>query len=68
MILVRKFNNQTYATTYFNAIKGDKKALALLGAGDFAPFIITNENLAIVQKQKSIENYRVFFNDKYKLK
>jgi tetratricopeptide (TPR) repeat protein len=67
MILVRKFNNQPYATTYFNAIKGDKKALALLGAGDYLPVIITNDNLAIVQKQKTIANYKVFFKDKYKL-
>jgi tetratricopeptide (TPR) repeat protein len=67
MILVRKFNNQPYATTYFNAIKGDKKALALLGANDYVAVIVTNDNLAVIQKQKTIDNYKVFFKDKYKL-
>ncbi len=66
MILVKKFNNKDYGTTYFNAIKGDSKALALLGPNDYIQFLITPENLVIVQQQKNINNYRVFFNDKYK--
>ena len=67
MIVVKGFKTQEAATTYFNAIKGDKNALALLGPTDFVQYIITEPNLIVVQQQKSFANYDVFFKEKYKL-
>lgn len=67
MITVKGFKSQEAATTYFNAIRTDKNALALLRPEDYVHYIITNENLAIVQQQKTFANYDVYFKEKYKV-
>lgn len=67
MIMVKGLKNQESATTYFNAIRGDKNALALLRPEDYAHYIISNDNLAVVQQQKTIANYDVYFKEKYKV-
>lgn len=67
MIIVKEFTNKDYATTYFNAIKTDSKALATLKPEDFTMYIISPNNLTLVQKQKAITNYDLYFKETYKL-
>ncbi len=67
IVVVKGLKNQESATTYFNAIKGDKDALSLLGPADYAQYIITDANLTVVQQQKTFTNYDVYFKEKYKL-
>ena len=66
IILIRSFDNKEKSMNYFNGVK-DNEDLYIKGEDiGYDIFPTTQKNYREVIKQKTITNYREFFNQKYK--
>lgn len=64
MITVSGFNSNKEAWSYFDSFKPDK-IIRNISPGTFMTFLINNENLKALEKDKNPERYLLFFREKY---
>lgn len=65
LIIVRTFENKNYAMNYLDAIKSYDELKELMGASDYEHFIISSSNFKSFYKEKSLNNYLLYFERKY---
>ncbi len=65
LVYVTKFIDKKSAMDYYNFLKDDTKCLKHLEQGMFDIFIISAQNFAVFYKEKSVEEYLAFFNEKF---
>ena len=65
IILVRSFENKEKAMKYYNGVEKNKKEYVTKAKTDFNIFVSTQKNYREVIKQRSANNYRVFFDKHY---
>ena len=65
LIIVKTFKNSVNALNYFDAIKGMGELNNTLGRSDFEQFIISSSNFKTFYKDKSLDQYLVYFEGKY---
>ncbi len=65
LIIIQKFSDGNKAIKYYDSIKQNRKEIAALPPGDFPQFIISSANFPLFYKEKKVENYSAFFQDKY---
>lgn len=65
MVYVSKFIDKKSAMDYYNFLKSDKCLKQLEMVGGYDLFVISSQNFAIFYKEKSVEEYLAFFNEKF---
>ncbi|HTF06334.1 MAG TPA: tetratricopeptide repeat protein [Bacteroidia bacterium] len=63
-ILVKKFVDQAAAMAYYNNLKSRPEIFAWLNAGTFQAMVISTENFPLFLKNKDVEGYKKFFDEK----
>ena len=65
LVIVKTFEKQTDANNYMNAAKEHEKLKELVSLSDYEHFIISSSNFKTFYKEKSLDKYLVFFEEKY---
>lgn len=63
-ILVKSFVDQTAAMSYYNNLKAKPEIFAWLGMGTYQPMVISTENFGTFLKNKDVDGYKKFFDEK----
>lgn len=68
IIVIRKFDNQSAAMKYLKDVQGKTEFLGESAKKTYKKefFVITQENYRRVLKNKTLDGYREFFDEKYK--
>ena len=64
VIIVRKFKNKEIAMKYYNGVTSDLKDFVSVKTG-FDIFVVNQYNYRQILRNKSVENYRLFFAENY---
>lgn len=63
-ILVKSFIDQSAALAYYNNLKAKPDIFAWLGAGNYQAMVISTENFGTFLKNKDVDGYKKFFDEK----
>lgn len=63
-IMVKSFVDQSAAMNYYNNLKSKPELFAWLGAGNYQAMVISTENFGTFLKNKDVEGYKKFFDEK----
>jgi tetratricopeptide (TPR) repeat protein len=61
MVVVKKFTSQTKALAYYNLLKTHPEVFAEIPKASYEVMLISTQNLATVLRDKSLDDYRKFF-------
>jgi tetratricopeptide (TPR) repeat protein len=65
LIIVRKFSNSEEALLYYDALKNLETLSPLLGLSEYEHFIISSNNFSDFYKDKKLDEYIVYFENRY---
>lgn len=65
IISVKSFSNAAKAMDYFNTLRSNQEVFKNIPAEDYALFAISSDNYVTFYKDKDVNKYMKFFNDKY---
>ena len=65
LIIVKSFENSNTSLKYLEAIKELDELKSILGRSDFEHFIISSSNFKVFYKNKSLDQYLVYFEDAF---
>jgi tetratricopeptide (TPR) repeat protein len=65
LIIVKTFDKSSRSLKYLDAIKEDESLKSILGRSDFEHFIISSSNFKTFYKDKSLDQYLVYFEGTY---
>lgn len=65
IILVRKFDTKNISMNYYKAVQENKSSF-LSSSFKYQIFPVTQNNYRQILKEKSLENYKIFFEENYK--
>ena len=65
IILIRKFDGKATAMNYYNAFSFNSTDLTEINSKGYTFFVISSTNFATLFKEKDVEGYTKFFNEKY---
>ena len=65
LVIVKKFDKMQSAMSYLEGIKSLKSVRDYLGVSEYEYFIISSNNFKSFYKDKSLDKYLVYFEDKY---
>jgi len=65
LIIVKTFDKESPATNYLEALKNSTELKELTGLSDYEHFIISSNNFKTFYKDKSLDKYLVYFEEKY---
>jgi tetratricopeptide (TPR) repeat protein len=63
-IMVKTFVDQAAALAYYNNLKSKPEIFAWLGAGNYQAMVISTENFGTFLKNKDVDGYKKFFDEK----
>jgi tetratricopeptide (TPR) repeat protein len=63
-VMVKSFIDQSAALAYFNNLKSQPEIFAWLGAGNYQAMVISTENFGTFLKNKDVDGYKKFFDEK----
>lgn len=66
LVSVKTFRNQAQAMKYLDGISSAKEILKDMPEINPVPFVISDRNLEILRKDKSVDRYLKFFKEKYR--
>jgi len=65
LIIVKSFENSNTSLKYLEAVKELDELKSILGRSDFEHFIISSSNFKVFYKNKSLDQYLVYFEDAF---
>ena len=65
LIIVKSFENSNTSLKYLEAVKELYELKSILGRSDFEHFIISSSNFKVFYKNKSLDQYLVYFEDAF---
>jgi hypothetical protein len=66
LVSVKTFRNQQQAMNYLKEITASKEITKDMPETPMIPFVISDRNLEVLRKDKSVDRYLKFFNEKYR--
>ena len=65
LIIVKTFDKENPATNYLEAVKNSAELKELTVLSDYEHFIISSSNFKVFYKNKSLDQYLVYFEDAF---